>query len=186
MPIYFSTKDFLTQQRKNFIDANKANKVLREATINTAAAIKTRVQQEGKKQDRTLIKASGYSTKPLKWVKITNKWGAIANKRQTERRKRKFGEDKYLFFKGGYKEFRKSLGRQVDYVDLTLSRDMFKSWKPIPVSDTEFGITFVTAYGLEISYYHEKRFGAIFKPTDTERRMSLQTINRKAIEYLGR
>lgn len=185
MPIYFSTFDFLRQQKKNFIDANTANKVLREATINTAAAIKTRVQQQGKKQDNSPIKASGYSKKPLKWVKITNKWGAVANKRQTAARKRKYGE-KYLEFKGGYKEFRESLGRQTQYVDLTLSRDMFKGWKPLPVSQTEYGITFVTAYSLEISYYHEKRFGPIFKPTDSERRMALQTINRKAIEYLKR
>ena len=185
MPIYNSTKDFLRQQNKNFIDARKANKILREATINTAAAIKSRVQQQGKKQDGTPIKKDGYSTKPLKWKKIVNKWGAVATQRQTERRKRKYGT-KYLTFKGGYKEFRQSLGRQVEYVDLTLSRDMFKSWKPIPVSETEFGITFTTPYGMEISYYHEKRFGPIFKPTKDELSMSLQTINRKATEILGR
>jgi hypothetical protein len=185
MPIYNSTKDFLLQQNKNFIDARKANKVLREATINTATAIRSRVQQSGKKQDMADIKASGYSTKPLKWVKITNKWGAIANTRQTERRKRQYG-NKYLFFKGGYKEFRQSLGRQVGYVDLTLSRDMFRAWKPIPISDTEFGITFVTRYALQIAFYHEKRFGPIFKPSDNELKMSLATINRKAIELLQR
>jgi hypothetical protein len=185
MPIYYSTLEFLRQQKKNFIDANTANKVLREATINTAAAIKTRVQQQGKKQDNSPIKASGYSTKPLSWVRITNKWGAVANTRQTARRQARYGS-KYLYFKGGYKEFRESLGRQTQYVDLTLSRDMFKAWRPLPVSQTEYGITFVTAYGLQISYYHEKRFGPIFKPTDSERRMALQTINRKAIEYLRR
>lgn len=185
MPSYNSTKDFLRQQNKNFIDARKANKILREATINTAAAIKSRVQQEGKKQDGTPIKEKGYSTKPLKWVKITNKWGAIASAKRMEKRKAKFGEDKYLYFKGGYKEFRQSLGRQVNHVDLTLSRDMFRAWKVIPLNKSEFGITFVGDYGQRISGYHEKRFGPIFKPTTKENQMALITIVKKVQEILG-
>jgi hypothetical protein len=185
MPKYDSTKGFLQQQMKNFIDIRTANKILREATINTAAAIKRRVQQEGKKQDNTPIKPTGYSTKPLSWVKITNKWGAVASAKRAEKRKAKYGE-KWLYFPGGYKEFRKSLGRQVAYVDLTLSRDMFRAWKPIPISKTEYGITFVSDYAMEISYYHERRFGPIFKPTDSENSMAIQTIVRKVQEYISR
>ena len=185
MPIYDSTKGFLQQQIKNFIDIKTANKILREATINTAAAIKRRVQQEGKKTDGSAIKADGYSTKPLSWVKITNKWGAVASQKRIEKRKAKYGA-KWLYFPGGYKEFRKSLGRQVAHVDLTLSRDMFRAWKPIPISKTEYGITFVSDYAIELSYYHEKRFGPIFKPTDRENDMALQTIVRKVQEYISR
>jgi len=186
MPNYNSTKDFLLQQNKNFIDIRNANKILREATLNTAAAIKRRVQQEGKKQDGTPIKKDGYSTKPLKWVKITNKWGAVASAKRTEKRKAKLGEDKYLFFPGGYKEFRKSLGRQVAHVDLTLSRDMFRAWRVVPISKNEYGITFVSDYGMEISNYHEKRFGEIFKPTKQENDMALITIVRKVQEFISR
>jgi hypothetical protein len=185
MPKYDSTKDFLNQQKKNFIDATNANKILREATINTAAAIKRRVQQEGKKQDGTPINAKGYSTKPLKWYKIANKWGAVASAKRTEKRKAKYG-DNWLYFKGGYKEFRQSLGRQVEHIDLTLSRDMFRSWRVLPLSKTEYGITFISDYGMEISNYHEKRFGTIFKPTDAEQQVAMQTIIRKVQEYISR
>jgi hypothetical protein len=185
MPIYDSTKGFLQQQLKNFIDIRNANKILREATINTAAAIKRRVQQEGKKADGTPIKSEGYSTKPLSWVKITNKWGAVASQKRMEKRKAKYGS-KYLYFKGGYKEFRKSLGRQVDHVDLTLSRDMFRSWRVVPINQSQYGITFISDYGMEISYYHEKRFGPIFKPTSAEESMAVQTIVRKVQEYISR
>lgn len=185
MPIYNSTRDFLKQQNKNFIDARKANKILRESTITLAAAIKARVQQRGKKTDGTDINPKGYSTKPLSWVKITNKWGAVASQKRLEKRKAKYGA-KYLFFKGGYKEFRKSLGRQVNHVDLTLSRDMFRAWRPVPISNSEWGITFINDYALTISYYHEKRFGTIFKPTRSEKNMALKTIIRKVQEIIGR
>jgi hypothetical protein len=185
MPIYNSTKDFLSQQNKNFIEARKANKILREATITTAGAIKSRVQQEGKKQDGNPIKEKGYSTKPLKWIKITNKWGAIASAKRMEKRKAKYGA-KYLYFKGGYKEFRQSLGRQVGHVDLTLSRDMFRSWKALPLNQSEYGITFVGNYGNRISYYHEKRFGPIFKPTQRENQLALILIVKKVQEVLGK
>jgi hypothetical protein len=186
MANYDSTKGFLQQQMKNYIDIRNANKILREATINTAAAIKRRVQQEGKKADGSPIKKDGYSTKPLKWVKITNKWGAVASQKRTEKRKAKYGADKYLYFPGGYKEFRKSLGRQVAHVDLTLSRDMFRSWRVVPIDKSQYGITFISDYGMEISYYHEKRFGLIFKPTTAEQDMALQTIVRKVQEFISR
>jgi hypothetical protein len=185
MPSYNSTKDFLNQQKANFVDARKANKILREATINTAAAIKSRIQQQGKKQDNTPIIPKGYSTKPLGWKKITDKFSAIANARQTAKRKAKYGA-KWLYFKGGYKEYRQALGRQVGYVDLTLTRDMFRAWRPIPVSNSEYGITFVTKEANDKAFYHEKRLGIIFKPTDAELKMSLDTINRKAEEILSK
>jgi hypothetical protein len=63
---------------------------------------------------------------------------------------------------------------------------MWASWRPIPISDQAYGVTFVSAEQNKIAGYLEERFGAIFELTDKELDQSLQTINRLAIEYLKR
>ena len=179
MPVYDSTSAFLKQQLKNFSDASKAAKVLRAAAVYAAPAVQGRVQQEGKKSDGTSLppydSGKSFSTSSP----IGKRFGDVANKRQ----QKAFGSGDSF---GSYKDFRQKLGRQTAYMDLTLTGDMWASWRPIPISDQAYGVTFVSAEQNKIAGYLEERFGAIFELTDKELEQSLQTINRLAIEYLKR
>ena len=71
-------------------------------------------------------------------------------------------------------------------MDLTLSDDMFKSWRPKPVDQTSYGVTFVAPDMAERAGYHEARFGEIFSLTQKEESDALITINTNAIKYLSR
>jgi hypothetical protein len=179
MPVYDSTSAFLRQQFKNFKEASQANKVLRAAAVYAAPAVQGRVQQEGKKSDGTSLppydSGKSFSTSSP----IGRRFGDIANQRQ----QRAFGGGDSF---GSYKEFRQKLGRQTAYMDLTLTGDMWASWRPIPISDQAYGVTFVSAEQNKIAGYLEERFGPIFELTDKELEQSLQTINRLAIQYLSR
>lgn len=179
MPVYDSTSAFLKQQLKNFGEASIPNKVLREAAINATSAVQGRVQQEGKKSDGTSLppydSGKSFSTSSP----IGKRFGDVANKRQ----KKAFGSGDSF---GSYKDFRQKLGRQTAYMDLTLTGDMWASWRPIPISDQAYGVTFVSAEQNKIAGYLEERFGAIFELTDKELEQSLQTINRLAIKYLSK
>jgi hypothetical protein len=178
MPVYDSTSAFLRQQFKNFKEASQANKVLRAAAVYAAPAVQGRVQQEGKKSDGTSLppydSGKSFSTSSP----IGRRFGDVANQRQ----QRAFGGDSF----GSYKEFRQKLGRQTAYMDLTLTGDMWASWRPIPISDQAYGVTFVSAEQNKIAGYLEERFGVIFELSDKELDQSLQTINRLAIQYLSR
>jgi hypothetical protein len=179
MPVYDSTSAFLKQQFKNFKDASQASKVLREAALYAASAVQGRVQQEGKKSDGTSLppydSGKSFSTSSP----IGRRFGDIANKRQ---QKAFGGGDSF----GSYKEFRQKLGRQTAYMDLTLTGDMWASWRSLPISDKAYSVAFVSAEQNQISMYLEQRFGPIFELTDKELEQSLQTINRLAIQYLSR
>ena len=179
MPVYDSTSAFLRQQLKNFGEASQAAKVLRAAAVYAAPAVQGRVQQEGKKSDGTSLppydSGKSFSTSSP----IGKKFGDVANKRQ----QKSFGSGDSF---NSYKDFRQKLGRQTAYMDLTLTGDMWASWRPIPISDQAYGVTFVSAEQNKIAGYLEERFGAIFELTDKELEQSLQTINRLAIEYLKR
>ena len=56
----------------------------------------------------------------------------------------------------------------------------------MPISDTAYGVTFVSAEQLAIANSLESRFGVTFELSDKELEQSLQTINRLAIQYLSR
>jgi hypothetical protein len=71
-------------------------------------------------------------------------------------------------------------------MDLTLTGDMWASWRPVPISNTAYGITFTTSEQAKIAGYLEERFGAIFELSDDELNQSLQIINRLATIYLSK
>ena len=179
MPVYDSTSAFLRQQLKNFKEASQANKVLRAAALYAAPAVQNRVQQDGQKADGSDLppydSGKSFSTSSP----IGKKFGDIANKRQ----KKAFGSGNSF---GSYKAFRESLGRQTAYMDLTLTGDMWASWKPVPISNTAYGVKFVSSEQNKIAGYLEQRFGAIFELSDDELDQSLKIINRLAIEFLSR
>jgi len=165
--VYDNFKGFFSQQVKNFADASVPAKVLREAAIFTAGAVKDRVQQEGLMSSGNSMDA--YSTRPF------------ARPRGLR------GEGKWKKFPGGYEEFRRYKGRQTNHRDLTLSGDMFRTWRPIPVDQLSYGVTFVNADMRERANLQEKdQMGDIFFPTSQELQDALNTINTNAVKYLAR
>jgi hypothetical protein len=71
-------------------------------------------------------------------------------------------------------------------MDLTLTGDMWAAWRPVPISDNAYGVTFVSTEQAKIAGYLEQRFGAIFELSDEELDQSLKIINRLAIQYLSK
>jgi len=179
MPVYDSTSAFIRQQLKNFKDASKADKVLRAAALYAAPAVQDRVQGSGKKSDGSDLPPYDSGRSISTSSPIGKKFGDIANKRQAKA----FGKGDSF---NSYKEFREKLGRQTAYMDLTLTGDMWASWRPVPISNTAYGVTFVSTEQAKIAGYLEERFGAIFELSDKELEQSLQTINRLAIQFLSR
>jgi hypothetical protein len=179
MPVYDSTSAFLKQQLKNFKEASKADKVLRAAALYAAPAVQSRVQQDGQKADGTDLPPYDSGRSFSTSSPIGRRFGDVANKRQ----KKAFGNSDSF---GSYKEFRQSLGRQVAYMDLTLTGDMWAAWRPVPISNTAYGVTFTSTEQNKIAGYLEERFGPIFELSDEELAQSLQIINRLAIEFLSK
>lgn len=179
MPVYDSTSAFLKQQLKNFTEASKADKVLRAAALYAAPAVQARVQQYGEKSDGSDLPPYDSGRTISMASPIGKKFGDIATKKQAKA----FG-DRASF--SSYKEYRQRLGRQVAYMDLTLTGDMWASWKPVPISNTAYGVTFTTTEQAKIAGYLEERFGAIFELSDKELDQSLQIINRLATQYLSK
>jgi len=71
-------------------------------------------------------------------------------------------------------------------MDLTLTGAMWASWRPVPISNTAYGVTFTTSEQAKIAGYLEERFGPIFELTEEELAQSLKIINRLAIEFLSK
>lgn len=179
MPVYDSTSAFLKQQLRNFRDASKADKVLRAAALYAAPAVQARVQQDGQKADGSDLPPYDSGRSISTSSPIGKKFSTTANKKQAKA----FGGGNSF---GSYKEFRQKLGRQVAYMDLTLTGDMWASWRPVPISNTAYGVTFVSTEQAKIAGYLEERFGAIFELSDEELKQSLQIINRLATEQLSK
>ena len=172
MPVYDSTSAFLRQQLKNFKDASKADKVLRAAALYAAPAVQSRVQQDGEKSDGSQIGQYGQRVIP-----------AAFGKAQSFGIKRRLAT---LSSTDSYKQLRQKLGLQTAYIDFTFSGDMWKSWRPVPISDTAYGVTFVSPEQLKIANSLESRFGVTFELSQQELDQSLKTINRLATQYLSR
>ena len=164
--VYDTFAQFFSQQRKNFVEAGIPAKVLRQAAIDSAGDVKDRVEQKGLKSDGTALPP--YSTNPFA--------------RPSGIR----GKGKWKKYPGGYKEFRESVKRQTGHMDLSLSGDMFGSWRPKPVDQTSYGVTFVAPDMRERAARHETRFGDIFGLSQAEEAKALKEINMNAIKYLER
>jgi hypothetical protein len=172
MPVYDSTSAFLKQQLKNFKEASKADKVLRQAVLDATTAVSDRVQQQGQKSDGSQIGQYGQRVIPSAFGKAQS----FASKKRLAT----------LSSTDSYKQLRQKLGLQTAFIDFTFSGDMFKSWKPVPISDTAYGITFTSAEQLQIANSLESRFGITFELSKQELEQSLKTINRLATQYLSK
>lgn len=171
--VYNSFKDFFSQQVRNYAEASKPAKVLRMAVITTAGEVKGRIQQRGIKSNGSPM--SPYSTK------------AFARPSGIR------GTGKVKKYKGGYAEFRQTKGRQTNHRDLTLSGDMFDTWRPFPVDQQSYGVAFTSPKMAQRANYQEQggkggrgAQGQIFAQTLKERLDTLKAIDIEAIRYLSR
>jgi hypothetical protein len=103
------------------------------------------------------------------------------------------GTGKVKKYPGGYAEFRQSKGRQTNHRDLTLSGDMFDTWRPLPVDQHSYGIAFTSPKMSQRASYQENggkggrgAQGEIFAQTLKERSDTLKAIDLEAIRYLSR
>jgi hypothetical protein len=172
MPVYDSTSAFLKQQLKNFREASKADKVLRAAALYAAPEVMRRVQKEGEKSDGSQIGQYGQRVIPSAFGKAQS----FASKKRL----------KTLSSTDSYKQLRQKLGLQTAFIDFTFSGDMWKSWLPVPISNTAYGVTFTSPEQLKIANSLESRFGTTFELSEEELAQSLQIINRLAIEFLSK
>lgn len=172
MPVYDSTAAFLKQQLKNLKEASKASKVLRAAALDAAPAVMRRVQQQGEKSDGSQIGQYGQRVIPSAFGKAQS----FASKKRLAT----------LSSTDSYKQLRQKLGLQTAFIDFTFSGDMWKSWKPVPISDTSYGVTFTSPEQLQIANSLESRFGTTFELSKEELEQSLKTINRLATELLSK
>lgn len=180
MQVFNSTSDLFKKHLVQLKELGDVNRVLRELAIDGAASVAQRVQNQGEKTDGSQI--GQYSTATLSFKKITGKFGSIANKRQMSRRMKAFGDTDEFY--GGYKEFRQSLGRQVEFIDLTLTGAMFSDWIPAPLDSDSWGVGFKSAESAKIAGYHEKRFGPIFALSKAEMDVAEQIIDRLVKDIL--
>jgi hypothetical protein len=174
MQVFNSTSEMFKNHLSQLKEISDVNRVLRELAIDGALAVAKRVQNDGQKADNSQI--GEYSTKTLSFTKITGKFGSIANKKQLNKRMKAFGDTSEFY--GGYKEFRQSLGRQVEFIDLTLTGAMFEDWIPSPLDDNSWGVGFKTSDSAKIAGFHEDRFGIIFALSKDEEKQAIETLTR--------
>jgi hypothetical protein len=168
--VYDTFKDFFSQQVKNFREASVPAKVLRLAVITAAGEVKDRIQQKGIKSDGSQM--APYSTKPFARPSGIRGTGKVKK------------------YPGGYAEFRTKKGRQTDHRDLTLSGDMFDTWRPFAVDQQSWGAGFTSPKMGERANLQESGSkgaqGPIFSQTIKEEYDTLKAINDEAIKYLSR
>ena len=181
MANYPSTKAFFDQQLRNLANATNPDKVLRTAVVTLVPEMKNRIQQDGKKSDGSQI--GQYSDKTITGGPIGNRFGELATKKQFKARQKAFGDTTEFY---GYKDFRKALGLQVNFIDLTLTGAMMTNLKPGPTGPLSYGVGFLSDEQRTIANYNEQKFGAIFDPTGQELKQSLATINKAIIKELSK
>lgn len=173
MPYYDSTRAFFNQQITNFVDMSDASKILRTAAVTMAPEVKKRVQQYGQKSDGSQI--GKYSDKYYKKAKTK------AKSFGTQAQRSSIGKGPI-----GYKELRRKMGRQVQYIDFTFSGQMFDTWLPVFLGPTSYGITFTNRKELKISRSLEDRFGNVFDLSNKELTESMAAIEKDVLKYLSR
>jgi hypothetical protein len=182
MATYNSTKAFLQVERQRYKELLNGQKLLRFTALQTQTAVQTRVQQRGLNSSGALIGGGKYSSGKLSFGPITNAFFDNANQRQFAKRFSKKNKSPGTF-EGGYIQLRRELGRQVAFIDLTLSGQMFRAFITAP-NGNGWAIGFTSGQSV-IAGYNEKRFGRIFGPTDKESKYFDSLINQAVTKILS-
>jgi hypothetical protein len=176
-----STKELIADQLKLFQQLGDADRIVKTSLLDSLAMIKNRIQQRGQKSDGSQI--GKYSEATLNFKGITGRFGGIANKKQSKARLKEFGDTDEFY--GGYKEFRESLGRQTEFVDLTLSGETIGAFTVIPISSDSFGLGFNNAEAAKIAEAQEKKYGEVYSLTDDEEAFINEQIEKRIDEIFG-
>jgi hypothetical protein len=171
MANYNSTKAFLQVERQRYKALLNGQKLLRYTALQTQTTIQTRVQQRGLNSSSTLIGGGKYSGSIIK---------PAFGKAKTFGSKRRL---KKITGNEGYAELRVKLGRQIAYIDLTFSGDMFKAFITTP-SGNGWAVGFTNGQSV-IAGYNENRFGRIFGPTDQEYKFFIGLINQAISQIMS-
>lgn len=135
-----------------FADLSNIDKVLNRATFDSFVMIKQRIHQRGEKTDGTQI--GKYSTRKSIKVKKGNTT-SIAS----------------------YAEFRQQLGRQIEYIDLTLTGDMLdRGFGVIKIDESTIAIGFINDESSNKARKLEQRFGAVFQNSEEELKDVIDTV----------
>jgi hypothetical protein len=170
-------------QLANLKDLTNVNKVLRKAAIESADAVQSRIQQKGLKSDGSKLPPYDTGKTIGAGSPISKRFGQIASKKRIGARMKSNGDTSEFY---GYADFRRALGRQTNYMDFTLSGDMWKSWKVIPIDDTSLGVAFTASEQGDIAGYLESRFGDCFILSEQEFKQVMQTINIEILKILNK
>lgn len=131
------------------------DKVLNRATFDSFALIKQRIQQRGEKTDGSQIgKYKGSKANPIK-TKAGRTITSIA----------------------GYAKLRQKLGRQIDYIDFTLTGDMLdRSFSVIQIDENTIAIGFLNDANADKARWLEQRFGEVFANSEKELNEFIDTV----------
>lgn len=138
------------------------DRVLRRAFFDSIALISNRIQQRGQKTDGSQI--GKYSQKTLNFKAITSSFSKIGNKRQIKSRLKSHGDISEFY---GYDDFRKALGRQVQFIDLTLTGEMIDGLTLIK-QGKDWVIGFISKSSADKAQWNEARFGTVFHLSEEE------------------
>lgn len=163
--------DWINSQKVFLSDIKNPEKVIRRAAFDVLAIVAERIQGFGLLTNGQKIGGGKYSTGAFK--SFTTKSGrkafdfeSIATKKQIKARNR--NENDTQNFDYGYEEFRKSLGRQVSYIDYTLTGDLFKAWQVLKGPDGNYYAGFTDQENADKKGYLEKMHGVSFELSDKE------------------
>ena len=138
------------------------DRVVRRAFFDSIALISNRIQQRGEKTDGSQI--GKYSTKTLNFKAITSGFYKIGSKKQILSRYKSHGDIDEFY---GYDDFRKALGRQVQFIDLTLTGEMIDGLTLIK-QGKDWVIGFISKASADKAQWNEAKFGTVFHLSENE------------------
>lgn len=173
--ITISINSSLKDLQRKLKDLRNPDKVFRTAALNSLALVSTRVQQKGQDVNGALIGGGQYSSGSKKIKGFSD----IANKRQRKTQNTDV-------FEGGYEEYRQKLGRQTNYIDLTLTGAMFSGFTVERINN-DYVVGF-TGSGKDSPSWkarmNEERFGEIFSLSKGEQNLVYSIIEKRINEIL--
>jgi hypothetical protein len=182
MPQFTSTEQFKLAQLANLKDLTNVNKIFRKAAIESADAVQSRIQQKGLKSNGTALPPYDTGKTIGAGSPISLRFGEIASKKRIKARMKSHGDTSEFY---GYADFRKALGRQTNFMDFTLSGDLWKSWKVDLSRDGAF-VGFNSTEQGDIAEYLETRFGDCFILSEQEFKQAMETINIQILKILNK
>lgn len=137
-----------------------SDKLLRTVALDAVAMISHRVQQQGKKTDGTLISSNKNHIAAHRDFK--------ANKIFSKRKKSTNRVILKTPYSEGYAKERITEGRQIGYIDLTMTGDTLGDFIAEPSGKSEYSVGFRGQKSSDVAGYLEDYFGPIFTPSENE------------------